>query len=254
MCRTGELIVVHGHGPHHGEEPPLSGWAGSGTIFFSWCNLRCVYCQNWEISWKGVGREVDAAELATMMLELQERGCHNVNLVSPSHAVAQVLEAVWIAARQGLRLPLVYNTGGYDSPETLELLDGVFDIYMPDCKYADGEIAFKLSGVRDYWERNRAAVNEMHRQVGDLKLDERGVAYRGLLARHLVLPNDYAGTARVMEFLASLSRDTYVNVMAQYHPCFKASRYPEINRRPTIEELRAAVQAARDAGLHRGGF
>jgi len=252
VCRTGELIVVHGHGPHHGEEPPLSGWAGSGTIFFSWCNLRCVYCQNWEISWKGVGREVDAAELATMMLELQERGCHNVNLVSPSHAVAQVLEAVWIAARQGLRLPLVYNTGGYDSPEALALLDGVVDIYMPDMKYSDPIAARRCSGARDYWDFNRAAVQEMHRQVGDLALDGRGLALRGLLVRHLVLPGGIAGTEIVLDFLArNVSRQTYLNLMDQFRPSFRADEFPPLDRPLTRQEFLEAVTVAHRNGLHR---
>jgi putative pyruvate formate lyase activating enzyme len=250
-CRTGKEAFVSSAGPHFGEEAPLVGSRGSGTIFLTNCNLKCIFCQNYDISHDGRGVTATPEALAAMMLSLQEQGCHNINFVSPSHQVPQILAALVVAVGSGLQVPLVYNTGGYDSPETLELLDGVFDIYMPDCKYADGEIAFKLSGVRDYWERNRAAVNEMHRQVGDLKLDERGVAYRGLLARHLVLPNDYAGTARVMEFLASLSRDTYVNVMAQYRPCYDASQVPEINRRITPEEYDRAVRAALDAGLHR---
>ena len=183
-CRTGERAVVNSYGAHHGEEDPLRGWAGSGTIFFSWCNLRCVFCQNWDISQRGIGREVEPAELADMMLELQSQGCHNINLVSPSHVVAQILAAVLIAAHGGLHLPLVYNTGGYDSPEALALLDGVIDIYMPDMKYADSATAHRYSHVRGYWEVNQAAVREMHRQVGDLMLDPRGIAQRGLLVRH----------------------------------------------------------------------
>ena len=171
LCHTGAQAVVHSYGPHHGEEDPLRGTRGSGTIFFAWCNLRCVYCQNWDISQKGIGREVSAQELAGMMLELQAMGCHNINLVSPSHVVAQIIAAVAIAADKGLRLPLVYNTGGYDSPEALRLLDGIVDIYMPDMKYADPENARRYSRARDYVEVNRAAVKEMHRQVGDLVLD-----------------------------------------------------------------------------------
>ena len=202
LCHTGAQAVVHSYGPHHGEEDPLRGTRGSGTIFFAWCNLRCVYCQNWDISQKGIGREVSAQELAGMMLELQAMGCHNINLVSPSHVVAQVIAAVAIAAEKGLRLPLVYNTGGYDSPEALRLLDGIVDIYMPDMKYADPENARRYSRARDYVQVNRAAVKEMHRQVGDLVLDESGIARRGLLVRHLVLPGDLAGTAEV----AQLSR------------------------------------------------
>ena len=250
-CRTGTEALVSSAGPHFGEEAPLVGSGGSGAIFLTNCNLKCIFCQNYDISHDGRGVTATPEALAAMMLSLQEQGCHNINFVSPSHQAPQILAALVVAVGSGLQVPLVYNTGGYDSPETMKLLDGVIDIYMPDCKYADGEIAFKLSGVRDYWERNRAAVSEMHRQVGDLQLDERGVAHRGLLVRHLVLPNDCAGTARVMQFLASLSRGTYVNVMAQYRPCYDAPQAPEINRRITPEEYDRAVRAALDAGLHR---
>ncbi len=252
VCRTGERAVVHSYGPHHGEEDPLRGWRGSGTIFFSWCNLRCVYCQNWEISWKGMGREVEPEELAAMMLELQAMGCHNINFVSPSHVVAQILAAVHIAARQGLQLPLVYNTGGYDSLEALALLDGVIDIYMPDMKYSDPQIARKYSHVRNYPEVNWAAVKEMHRQVGDLILDENGLALRGLLVRHLILPHNLAGTEKVLRFIAEeLSRDTYVNLMAQYHPCYRADEYPLLSRPITAEEYREALRLAEKYGLWR---
>ncbi|NNG02847.1 MAG: radical SAM protein [Inquilinus sp.] len=252
VCRTGENAVVHSYGPHHGEEDCLTGWAGSGTIFFSWCNLRCVYCQNWEISWKGAGREVTAGELADMMLSLQGQGCHNINLVSPSHVVAQILAAVAIAAGRGLRLPLVYNTGGYDSPEALALLDGVVDIYMPDLKYGDSDMARKYSRVRDYVAVNRAAVAEMHRQVGDLAIGEDGLARRGLLVRHLVLPNRIAGTEEVMRFLAeAVSRNTYINLMDQYRPCYRAEDYPEIDRPVSGEEIAEARAAAARHGLER---
>jgi putative pyruvate formate lyase activating enzyme len=252
VCRTGRHAVVHAAFPHHGEERPIRGAGGSGTIFFSSCNLRCLYCQNWEISWRSEGQEVDAAGLARMMLDLQTRGCHNVNLVSPSHVVAQVLEALDLAAGKGLRLPLVYNTGGYDALSALALLDGVVDVYMPDMKYADERAGHRLSGVRDYVRVNRAAVKEMHRQVGDLRVDARGVAVRGLLVRHLVLPGGAAGTDAVMRFLATrVSRDTYVNVMDQYRPCHRAGEVPEIDRRPTGAEIDAAVEAARRHGIHR---
>jgi putative pyruvate formate lyase activating enzyme len=252
VCHTGERAVVHGFGPHHGEEDPLRGSRGSGTIFFTWCNLRCEFCQNWEISQKGEGREVSPEELAAMMLELQRLGCHNVNLVSPSHVVAQVIAALAAAAPRGLRLPLVYNTGGYDSPEALALLDGIVDIYMPDMKYGDSRTAHRYSHARNYWEVNRAAVKEMHRQVGDLVLDERGIAQRGLLVRHLVLPGDLAGSDRVMEFLArEVSPHTYLNVMDQYHPCYRAGEHPELARRITPGEYRAALDAAARHGLHR---
>jgi putative pyruvate formate lyase activating enzyme len=251
LCRTGALARVHGAFPHHGEEEVLSGTRGSGTIFFSSCNLHCLYCQNWEISWRGEGREVSADGLAAMMLGLQEAGCHNVNLVSPSHQVAQILQAVALAAERGLALPLVYNTGGYDSPEALALLDGVVDVYMPDVKYADSEVARRLSRVQGYAEVVRAAVREMHRQVGDLVLGEDGLARRGLLVRHLVLPGGLAGTPEVMRFLAGLSPRTWVNLMAQYRPCYRAGEVPELGRRPTPAELGGALEAARAAGLER---
>ncbi len=256
VCRTGVRAVVSSHGPHHGEESPLSGppyaGYGSGTIFFTWCNLRCQFCQNYEISQLGEGSEAEPEEIAAMMLDLQAMGCHNINFVSPSHVVAQILAAVAIAAQAGLRLPLVYNTGGYDSLAALTLLDGVVDIYMPDMKYADASLALRLSKARNYPEVNRVAVKEMHRQVGDLVLDERGIAQRGLLVRHLVLPGGLAGTREVAQFLAEeISRDTYINVMAQYHSCYKASEHPPLDRRITSKEYAEAVTACSAAGLHR---
>jgi putative pyruvate formate lyase activating enzyme len=252
VCRTGERAVVNSFGAHHGEEDPLRGSHGSGTIFFSWCSLRCVFCQNWEISQKGIGREVEPDEMAGMMLALQRQGCHNINLVTPSHVVAQILATVSIAARRGLRLPLVYNTGGYDSPEALALLDGVVDIYMPDMKYGDSETAHRYSHVRNYWEVNRAAVKEMHRQVGDLVINEAGLALRGLLVRHLVLPGDLANTEKVLEFIArEISPDTYVNIMSQYRPCYRAWDYPPLDRPITRDEFDRALAAAAEHGLHR---
>ena len=252
VCRTGERAVVASWGPHHGEEDVLRGWGGSGTIFFDWCNLRCVYCQNWDLSHRGGGCEVEPAAIADMMLELQADGCHNVNLVSPSHVVAQIVAAVDIAARKGLRLPLVYNTGGYDSLEALALLDGVVDIYMPDMKYGDPAVARKYSKVRDYVVANRRAVKEMHRQVGDLVVDDRGLAQRGLLVRHLVLPDDFAGTEGVLGFLAEeVSRDTYVNLMDQYRPCYRADEYPELDRPVSREEFETALASAQRHGITR---
>ena len=252
VCRTGERAVVHSFGPHHGEEDPLRGWHGSGTIFFSWCNLRCIYCQNWDISHKGMGRETEVAELANMMLALQEQGCHNINLVSPSHVVAQIIAAVEIAAQQGLRLPLVYNTGGYDSLEALRLLDGIIDIYMPDMKYGSSDIARKYSKVRNYVEYNQIAVKEMHRQVGDLMLDESGIAQRGLLVRHLVLPENLAGTEQVLAFLArEISPHTYLNLMSQYYPCYRADENPPLDRMVTEEEYQQALHIAEQYGLQR---
>ncbi len=252
VCRTGELAVVNSAGPHHGEEDCLRGWRGSGTIFFAWCNMRCVFCQNWDISWKGRGEERTAAELADIMLNLQAMGSHNINLVSPSHVVAQILAALVIAADEGLRLPLVYNSGGYDSPEALKLLDGVVDIYMPDTKYGDPELAKKYSHTPDYVRVNQAAVREMQAQVGDLRLNADGIAERGLLVRHLVLPGGNAGTEQVMQFLArEISPDTYVNVMDQYRPAYRAGEYPELDRMITAAEYEAALEAARKAGLRR---
>jgi len=248
----GLQAVVASAGPHFGEERELVGVGGSGTIFFSGCTLRCVFCQNWDISQKGEGREVEPEELAVMMLDLQAQGCHNINLVTPSHVVAQILEATLIAARQGLKLPLVYNTGGYDSPEALALLDGVIDIYMPDMKYGDSATAHRYSHVRDYWEVNRAAVREMHRQVGDLKLDARGLAYRGLLVRHLILPAGLAGTEKVLEFIAmEISPETYLNLMDQYYPCYRAADIPELSRPITDAEYRDALAIARRLNLIR---
>ncbi|HSR35333.1 MAG TPA: radical SAM protein [Anaerolineae bacterium] len=249
-CHTGERAIVSSYGPHFGEENPLVGRGGSGTIFFAWCNLRCQYCQNYDISQGGTGHEVEPEELARMMLSLQSQGCHNINFVSPSHVVPQILAGLLIAAEAGLRLPLVYNTGGYDSLKTLALLDGVVDIYMPDAKYADADVARRYSKVSNYPAANQAALREMHRQVGDLTMDERGVAQRGLLVRHLVLPQDQAGTAEIVRFLRDeLSPNTYINVMAQYRPCYRAHQLPPLDRRITDREYSEAVRLAQEAGL-----
>lgn len=252
VCKTGLLAQVSSYGPHHGEEHPLSGWRGSGTIFFTRCNLRCVYCQNADISQLGFGREVDGEELASIMLKLQAMGCHNINLVSPSHVIPQILEAVLLAAKQGLHLPLVYNTGGYDSLEMLQLLDGVIDIYMPDMKYSNAAIARKYSGVKDYPQVNQAALLEMQRQVGDLQLDAHGIAIRGLLVRHLVLPNGLAGSQAILAFLSEkVSKQVYVNIMAQYHPAYRADEFPALNRRITQREYQQVVHWAQESGLTR---
>jgi len=252
VCRIGARAVVYNYGPHHGEEDVLRGWNGSGTIFFSGCNLRCAFCQNWDISQKRAGREVSAEELAAMMLHLQAQGCHNINFVSPSHVAAQIIEATLIAAREGLKLPLVYNTGGYDSPEALALLDGLIDIYMPDMKYGYSEIAHRYSHVRNYWEVNQAAVREMHRQVGDLQLDDNGLANHGLLVRHLVLPNELAGTEKVLEFIArEISTNTYLNLMDQYYPCYRAVEIPELSRPISKAEYQATLDIAGRFGLTR---
>ena len=251
-CRTGEQAVVASYNPHFGEEAPLVGRHGSGTIFFSWCNLRCRFCQNYEISQLGAGEPVEPEELAAMMLRLQALGCHNINLVSPTHVVPQILAGLYIAAQAGLHIPLVYNTGGYDALDTLKLLDGIVDIYMPDMKYADADLARRYSGIADYPRHNQAAVKEMHRQVGDLMLDKDGIALRGLLVRHLVLPEGLAGTEEIVRFIAEeISKNTYLNIMDQYRPCYEAHRLPPLNRRITRAEYEAAVQAARAVGLTR---
>jgi putative pyruvate formate lyase activating enzyme len=244
--------MVSSYGPHFGEEAPLVGRQGSGTIFFTYCNLQCLFCQNYTISHLGEGSVVGREELAGMMLSLQSNGCHNINLVSPTHVVPYILEALELAVSQGLNLPLVYNSGGYDSVATLELLDGIVDIYMPDMKYSDEKTARQFSGVKDYPEVNRAAIREMHRQVGDLQIDERGVAQRGLLVRHLVLPDGLAGTEGVTSFLAQeVSTNTYLNIMAQYHPCHKAFDIPQLARPVNREEFDQAVSLAHRQGLSR---
>jgi putative pyruvate formate lyase activating enzyme len=235
-----------------GEEDPLRGYRGSGTIFFTRCNMRCQYCQNHDISQTSNGELVEPDELARIMLDLQARGCHNINLVSPTHVAPQIIAAVSIAAQNGLGLPLVYNTGGYDSLGMLKLLDGIIDIYMPDMKYSNANVALKYSKIRNYPLINQAAIHEMHRQVGDLQLDERGIATRGLLVRHLVLPHNVAGTEGILRFLADVvSRDTYLNLMDQYIPTFNSHLYPQLNRRVTRLEYQAAVDLSYEAGLHR---
>jgi len=249
-CRAGNTVKIASYGPHFGEERPLVGTHGSGTIFFSYCNLECVFCQNCDISWAGYGREISTQELAEIMLKLQKRGCHNINLVTPTHYVPQILEALLTAREKGLCLPLVYNCGGYESIETLKILDGVIDIYMPDVKYDDSETAQRLSGVKDYPQRVKEALKEMHQQVGDLKVDEKGIAKRGLIIRHLVLPGDLAGTKEIMRFIAEeLSPQSFVNIMRQYHPAHRARNYPPLNRPVTSHEYEKAVEAAEKVGI-----
>ncbi len=251
-CKTGVRARVSSYGAHMGEEDPLRGWNGSGTIFFARCNMHCQFCQNYKISQVYAGQETEPHALAAIMMYLQAAGCHNINLVSPSHVVAQILEALVLATRAGLRLPLVYNTGGYDSVETLKLLEGVVDIYMPDMKYADNATAFKYSRIRRYAFINHTAVREMHRQVGDLRLDENGIAMRGLLVRHLVLPHRLAGTHRIIKFvMQELSPDTYLNLMDQYRPSYRAHQYPELSRPLTSLEYEAAIRMAIVAGVQR---
>ena len=254
VCKTGRYAIVSSHFAHFGEEDCLRGWNGSGAIFFSWCNLRCVFCQNYDISWEGEGHRTRPEELATMMLRLQAQGCHNINFVTPEHVVAQILEALPLAIEAGLRLPLVYNTSAYDSLHSIELMDGVVDVYMPDFKFWDPEMARHYSKAPNYPEAARRVIKAMHRQVGDLLLDENGLALRGLLLRHLVMPGGIGSTREIMEWVArELSPDTYVNVMAQYYPAGKVSsrEYVEINRPVATDEFREALQAARAAGLWR---
>lgn len=228
------------------------GTNGSGTIFFTHCNLHCIYCQNYPISQLGGGNTVSSLELANMMLSLQTKGCHNINLVTPTHVVPYFLEALVLAVEDGLKIPLLYNSGGYDSVETLKLLDGIIDIYMPDMKYSDERIAEQFSGIKNYPSVNRLAVKEMHRQVGNLQLDRRGVAQRGLIVRHLVLPNGLAGTEEVVSFLSrEVSTDTYLNIMAQYHPCYKAFPIPQLARPITGKEFEEALNTAHRYGMNR---
>jgi putative pyruvate formate lyase activating enzyme len=259
FCRTGLRAIISSAFPHRGEEDCLRGVRGSGTIFFGSCNLRCVFCQNSELSHGAHGEEVEAVQLAGTMVALQNAGCHNINLVTPSHVVPQILEAVAIAARSGLHLPLVYNTNGYDCVETLRWLDGVVDIYMPDAKFASSDLSRRLSKARDYPAVARAAIREMHRQVGPLTLGDDDVARRGVLVRHLVMPGLTSDSAEVMRFLGGMCADTWVNIMAQYRPANlvptairgDALRYREIARRPTPGEIDAVYDAASAAGLWR---
>lgn len=252
FCGSGLLPEVSSYNPHFGEERPLVGFHGSGTIFLTHCNLKCSFCQNYSISHLEEGRRISLERLAGMMIELQKLGCHNINFVTPSHFVPQILKALFLAIKLGLSVPLVYNTGGYDALETLKLLDGIFDIYMPDFKFSQEEVAKKYCGAADYPQVARAAFKEMHRQVGDLLLDEREIAYRGLLVRHLVLPCRLAGTQEIMRFLAQeISSNTYVNVMDQYYPCGHIPHNSPLNRRITQAEFNEAIEAAKKEGLWR---
>jgi putative pyruvate formate lyase activating enzyme len=252
-CRSGSELVISSQGPHFGEEPELVGSNGSGTVFMTNCNLQCVYCQNFEISQLGYGNEVSNAKAVDIMLGLQERGCHNINLVTPTHFAPQLVQAITTARRMGLKVPIIWNCGGYENVEVIKLLEGFVDIYMPDMKYSETMPAERYSNAPDYFVRSKEAVLEMQRQVGDLKVDVRGVAYRGLLIRHLVLPNDLAGSEKILEFITrEVSKDCYVNIMAQYRPCGKASEYDELSRRPTRDEYLKVVEGARELGLYRG--
>jgi len=250
FCGIADIPVVSSAGPHFGEESELVGFGGSGTIFFAGCNLGCIFCQNFDISHQRHGSEMTIEQLAQSMIGLQNYGCCNINLVTPTHLVAPVMAAIESARKKGLKLPIVYNTGGYDSVETLELLAGMIDIYMPDMKYSDSKVAEMLSSAADYPQINQAALKEMHRQVGDLQV-ENGIASRGLLVRHLVLPEGLSGSFEIIDFLAEeISPATSINVMGQYRPCYKASAQTELNRRPTTEEIESARHYAIEKGLN----
>lgn len=261
VCHTGRFAIVSSVFPHFGEEDCLRGWRGSGTIFFGWCNLRCVFCQNWDISQQAAGKTCSAEDLAGFMLALQDHGCHNINLVTPEHVVPQVIEALALAVPAGLRLPIVYNTSAYDALSSLRLLEGLIDIYMPDFKFWHKDSARRLAKAKDYPDRAREAILEMHRQVGDLRFGGDELATRGLLVRHLVMPDQQAEAAAIFQWLARVvSPDTYVNIMGQYRPAYQVAgnrrdsypgKYPDIDRKPCQAELDAAYEAARQAGLWR---
>ena len=250
-CHSKYLPKVASAGPHFGEEPPLVGYYGSGTIFLGRCNLSCIFCQNYDISQMNSGIEVSISDLSRMMIRLQEQGCHNINFVTPTHMIAPIVEALPEAIEMGLSVPLVYNSGGYDDVDTLKMLDGIFDIYMPDLKYMDEHTAFELSGIHNYPEVACNAIQEMHRQVGDLEMDDQGVATHGLIIRHLILPDNLAGTDRAIEFVANMSTNSYLNLMDQYRPEYNAYDDKRINRRITSEEFSSATNLARKHGLHR---
>jgi putative pyruvate formate lyase activating enzyme len=251
LCRTGPIAKVCSYAPHFGEESPLVGSGGSGTIFFSSCNLGCVFCQNYEISHHDEGVEVSPVQLATVMISLQRQGCHNINFVTPSHVVPQILAALVDAVPLGLNVPLVYNSSAYDSVDTLRLLDGIIDIHMPDFKFWEKDSSTNFTNASDYSEVARKSIAEMFRQVGDLRIDAHGVATRGLLVRHLVMPGCLDETRAILSFLSKLSKRTYTNIMDQYRPCGKALEYPQLGRKITKEEYDAACRYARDVGLTR---
>jgi len=250
-CRTGLLPVVSSAQPHFGEEPPLVGAGGSGTIFLTFCNLGCLYCQNYDISHFGHGRELSSLDLADLMLDLQRKGCHNINFVTPTHQTAAIVKALLYAVPRGLSIPLVYNSGGYDDPGVLEFLEGVFDIYMPDFKYAENSTGETLSDVKDYASVAEKAINEMHRQVGDLTIDKRGIAGRGLIIRHLVLPGYIDESKQIIDFAARLSGGTYLNLMDQYRPAYRAREVSRLGVRLPLEEFYQVQAYARKAGLLR---
>ncbi len=256
VCRTGRYARVASAFPHFGEEDCLRGSRGSGTIFFTFCNLKCVFCQNFDISWKGGGRALDAGQIANIMISLQDKGCHNINFVTPEHVAPQIMEAIPLAVELGLRVPIVYNTSAYDSMHSLDLMDGIVDVYMPDFKFWDSELSFFYMAARNYPETARRAIKEMHRQVGALKFDEEGIALRGVLTRHLVMPRGIAGTREIFHYLANeVTKHTYLNIMEQYRPEGRVLKLPEkysdINRPITAQEFSEALDIAREEGLYR---
>ncbi len=252
-CRTGLDVYISSYNIHNGEEPPISGFSGSGTIFFTNCALSCVFCQNYPISQLGHGNKVSVERLSQIMLELEERGAHNINLVTPTHVAAQAVEALALARQAGLKIPLVYNSSGYESVETLKLLEGIVDIYMPDAKYSDPAKSLEYSGAGDYWEANKAALKEMYRQVGNLVMDKNGLATKGLIIRHLVLPNDISGVREVLKFIAEgISKDVYISLMSQYHPAHMSHKYPELSKKISKKEYDKALNILNNLGLANG--
>ena len=252
-CNAGENPAIYSYSPHHGEEPPISGTRGSGTIFFTHCNLKCVYCQNYQFSQNSNLEEIKIEELARRMLKLQEEGCHNINLVSPTHYAWQIVKSLSVASKNGLRIPVVYNTAGYDSPELINAIEGIVDIYMPDMRYANSEMAEKYSCAPGYAENSRSIIKEMYRQVGPLKINSEEIAERGLLVRLLILPNNISGTIDTLQFLAKeVSQDVYVSIMSQYHPAYKAARYPELSRKITKKEYDDVIAEVERLGFKNG--
>lgn len=252
-CGAGKDVKISSYSAHYGEEPPLVGEGGSGTVFLSYCPMTCVYCQNWRISRRGYGSERGVDDVAKIMLSLQKTGCHNVNWVTPTHYVPKLVEALKVARSEGLKIPVVYNTGGYDNPEVIRVLDGVIDIYMPDIKYGSDENGKKYSDVEGYWKTVRENLKEMHRQVGCLEINEERIAEKGVLIRHLVLPGGIAESEEVLKFVAEeISPDSYINIMSQYRPEFKACEYDELSRRVRPDEIKKVKERARDFGLYRG--
>jgi len=253
FCKAGLKPAVYSYFAHQGEEPPISGQRGSGTIFFTHCTMHCVYCQNYSFSQLSDEKEMTTEQLSAIMLSLEKLGCHNINLVTPTHFVPQILEALLLAVRKGLSIPILYNTSGYDLVETLKLLDGIIDIYLPDMRYGDNENAKRFSDAPDYVKMNQKAAAEMFRQVGDLTLDESGIVERGLIVRHLVLPNNLASTEKIFDFISkNISKETYISLMSQYHPVYKAHEFPEINRRLTRKEYEEATKLLFKYELHNG--